>query len=496
MGRNNCLLFLISLLTSAFVFGQEGPAMVNAEIAQDSLYQSVSASSLFARKHFVVGDIAVNGDKKTKTYLIERELPFRSGDSVALDELVRDFDLGRQRLMNTRLFNEVIISLKGFDGYKVNVQVDLKERWYLFPVPYFKPVDRNLAEWSKNGYDLSRVNFGAKLDYYNVTGRNDKLKAWFITGYNRQIEFSYEQPYADKSLKHGFRVNMAYATSREINHLTVNNEQKFIPLRPSDPDSTNRHLFSGQVLNEVFTLGLTYLYRPAIKTRHLFRISYNQNRIDEAVAVLNPKYFSNGKTSITYPEFYYSIEYNNVDYVAYPLKGFIGDAQLSRKGINQDINIWQLSAKGTRGWEIGKKLYYGLQGYGLLKLPFDQPFFTSRAFGYGDFYLRGLEKYVIDGVAAGLIRNTLRKEVYHFDIPFRFSRSHDRIPFKVYLKAYGDMGYAHNKSFVQNSLTNRMLYTAGAGIDFLTLYDVVFRFEYSCNQLGQKGLFLHFKNDF
>lgn len=58
------------------------------------------------------------------------------------------------------------------------------------------------------------------------------------------------------------------------------------------------------------------------------------------------------------------------------------------------------------------------------------------------------------------------------------------------------MGYSYNKNFPQNSLVNRMLYTAGAGIDIVTLYDVVFRFEYSCNQLGQKGLFLHFKNDF
>ncbi|MEO6917330.1 MAG: hypothetical protein ABI151_18345, partial [Chitinophagaceae bacterium] len=295
----------------------------------------------------------------------------------------------------------------------------------------------------------------------------------------------------------GYGVNVSYATAREINHLTLDNEQKFIPYKPAnDPDTSLRHLFNGQVLSEIFNASLSYTYRPAIKTRHQFKISYNRNRIDAAVAKINPNYFNNGKLSIVYPELSYSVDYNNVDYVAYPLKGFMGDAQLVRKGIGKDINLWQLTAKGTRGWEIGKKLYYGLQGYGLVKLPFDQPYFNQRAFGYGDLFLRGLEKYVIDGVAAGMIRNTLRKEIFRFDIPFLFSRSHDRIPFKVYVKTYGDMGYAYNKTFLQNSLTNRMMYTAGAGIDFLTLYDVVFRFEYSCNQLGQKGLFLHFKNDF
>jgi hypothetical protein len=35
------------------------------------------------------------------------------------------------------------------------------------------------------------------------------------------------------------------------------------------------------------------------------------------------------------------------------------------------------------------------------------------------------------------------------------------------------------------------LHAAGIGIDLLTLYDITFRFEYSFNQLGQNGLFLH-----
>jgi outer membrane protein assembly factor BamA len=491
MDRKNCLLFITALVFSLSLCAQ------GTQQSGDALYQNISGDTLFHRSSFVVGEISISGDKKTKFFLIERELPFKTGDSVALDELVKHFDLGRQRLMNTRLFNEVVISLKNFKGNIVNIQVDVKERWYLFPVPFFKPIDRNLAEWAKRGYDLKRVNYGAKLDYYNFTGRNDKLKAWFITGYTRQMEFSYDQPYADKSLKHGYGLNFSYATSREINHLTIGNEQRFIPYKPErDLDTSYNHLFNGQVLSEILNLGVRYTYRPAIKTRHTFRLNYLRNRVDESVVVVNPKYFNNGKRSIAYPEASYTIDYNNVDYVAYPLKGFIGEAQLLRRGIGKDIDLWQLTAKGNRGWEIGKKLYFGLQGYAVVKFPFEQPYFNNRAFGYGDLYLRGLEKYVIDGVVAGMLRNTLRKEIFHFSIPFGFSKSHDKIPFKVYAKTYGDMGYAYNKTFKQNSLANRMLYTGGVGIDFLTLYDLAFRFEYSFNQLGQKGLFLHFKNDF
>jgi hypothetical protein len=41
-----------------------------------------------------------------------------------------------------------------------------------------------------------------------------------------------------------------------------------------------------------------------------------------------------------------------------------------------------------------------------------------------------------------------------------------------------------------------MLYTAGAGVDVVTVYDIVLRFEYSFNQLGQPGFFFHIRNDF
>lgn len=447
---------------------------------------------------FVISDIVITGDKKTKPYIINREIPFKTGDSITLVELVGKFAIARRQLMNTRLFNDVVVSLKNFRGYLVEVQVEVKERWYVFPIPYFKLIDRNLSEWAKQGYALQRVNYGAKFSYYNFTGRNDKLKAWFITGYTRQIQLSYEQPNADKSLKHGYGVNVSYATAKEINHFTENNEQQFIPLdRPLNfLDTISAGLFKGQVLNEQFNLSLSYTYRPAIKTRHAVRLSYNTNRIDEAVAVVNPKYFNNGKLRVAYPELSYTIDYNNIDYIAYPLVGFIGEGSITRKGINPDMNLWQLNARGTRGWKVANKTYFGMQANGVLKLPFDQPFYNQRMFGYGDLYLRGLEKYVIDGVAGLMIRNTIRNEVAKFSIPFAWSKSHDKIPFRVFLKAYTDFGYSHSKNFLHNSLVNRMLYTAGAGIDILTYYDLVFRFEYSFNQLGQKGLFLHFKNDF
>ena len=133
----------------------------------------------------------------------------------------------------------------------------------------------------------------------------------------------------------------------------------------------------------------------------------------------------------------------------------------------------------------------------MLKGPLSQPFYNQTLIGYGDMYIRGLDRYVIDGTAGSIVRNTLFRELLNFNIPVSsHSGSHDHIPFRVYATAFSDYGYAYNRDFRDNSLVNRMLYTGGIGIDIVTFYDLSFKFDYSFNQLGQNGLFLHIRNDF
>ena len=117
--------------------------------------------------------------------------------------------------------------------------------------------------------------------------------------------------------------------------------------------------------------------------------------------------------------------------------------------------------------------------------------------GFGGFYLRGLEDYVIDGVAAGLVKYTFSKKIIAFDIPVPFHiKSLPVIPIKIFAKTYADAGYAYNKQQYDSKLNNKLLYSGGFGIDILTFYDINIKLEYSFNQLGEKGLFLHGKGGF
>ncbi len=478
------IVFAIScgcISVKAQFYGQDSIPNLNISPALTSLNDSIRPEPVPDRP-FKLGKIYIEGNKRTKPYIIARELPFKEGDSISLPELVDGFEIAHQQLMNTRLFNEAVVALKAFRGHTVDVSIQVKERWYIFPLPYLKPIDRNLSQWAQQGYGTDRLNYGFKFTHYNFTGRNDKLRLWLITGYTKQFQFQYEQPYADKSLKHGYKVGFTYASSKEVNYNTLQNKQSF-----TDSIAAFKR----------WNLNLEYLYRPALRTFHSVRLSYNNLEVDSQVLILNPKFFRDGNTRLAYPELSYTISHFHVDYIPYPLTGWMGEASITKRGISKETNMWQLGAKYIQSWQIGKKSYYHLQANGIFRYPFDQPFYNSQLFGYGDLYLRGLENYVIDGVAALLVRQTMRRKLLKFSIPtFLQSRSHDEIPITIYAKTYADMGYGMNRVFTDNSLSNRMLYTAGFGLDLVTFYDFILRFEYSFNQLGQKGLFLHFKNEF
>lgn len=117
--------------------------------------------------------------------------------------------------------------------------------------------------------------------------------------------------------------------------------------------------------------------------------------------------------------------------------------------------------------------------------------------GSANLYMRGLEYYVIEGVAGGVTRATVKNEILSLNVRNIIkSKSHNKIPFRVFLKAYGDLGYSYTPNYGNSILNNKLLRTWGAGVDIVTFYDVVVKLEYSFNQLGDKGLFIHTQTDF
>ena len=458
------------------------PQLLPAQENEEKPYED---HQILKTSYLTIREVHLTGNRITKRYIVDREVLLKKGRSYSISDILRDMQLSRQNLMNTALFIDVTVDFTNWVDDSLDIIVDVKERWYYFPIPYFKPVDRNINVWiNEYNASLNRVNYGLKFAGNNVSGRNDKVNLWLISGYTRQVSFNYMVPYIDKSLSHGILVDFAYSRNKEISYATENNKQVFY--------KNDDHFVMSQL-----RVGIGYTYRKGSISRHTIRLSYSLQSISDTVEKLNPDYYSNGLLEIRYPELLYQYEHFKVDYIPYPLKGLMWDLSFTKRGINKDVNLWQITLRGSQYWEVSPKYFFAIQGVASLKLPFDQPYSNLKMFGYGDAYLRGLEFYVMDGVVGGLARATFKREIWAPRLNTGLkSRSYAHIPFRFYLKVFGDAGYAYNKNEGPNFLNNRFLYTGGIGLDMITIYDFSMRFEFSLNQLGEKGLFLHPRTDF
>ena len=462
------LLFVILLCLSQCLFAQE---------TEDQPYQDGEA---LLQSYITIRNIITSGNKITKGYIIAREVPLKKGEKYSMSDILKNIPLAKSNLLNTGLFIDISVDFSNWSNDSLDILVDVKERWYYFPVPYLKPIDRNFNVWIKEyNASLARVNYGIKLIGYNISGRNDKLNIWLISGYSRQVVLNYTAPYFDKSLKNGISFDLLYSANKELNYATSDNKQAFY----KDPND---------FITSKFRVGIGYSYRTGYIKRHTTRLSYNMVKINDSILQRNPYYFGNGKKTVTFPELFYQYQSIAVDYIPYPLKGSQWEVSVLKRGINKDMNLWELNVKGAKYWEIAPKYYFALQGNVIVKLPFKQPYYNQQLLGYTDVFLRGLENYVIDGDASGIMKATFRKEVWSPKLRTGLkSRSYGTIPFRFFLKVYGDAGYVHNKMPAPtNTLNNKLLYTGGGGLDIWTIYDATISLEYSFNQLGQRGLFV------
>lgn len=466
--------------------------------------QKTTTSNFFytdtARLHagkICIQNLQVYGTKRTKIYIVYREIQFKKGDSILLADLYKELEQARVQVYNTTLFNEVRFDVKALDSASVDVQVHVTERWYLYPVPQFKWIDRNFNEWYKTyKASLSRVDYGIKFVHYNLSGRRDQLRIYFINGYTRNVSFSYTAPYSNKKLTEGFTVGGGYLQKRELPiSIGYNDSLSFYP-----SDSATRA--KADFVYKSWFANAAYTIRRGFFKKHIFSASYTYIKIADSVVLdprYNPNYFKDPVSSKGIFDLNYTLQYNNVNNGTYPLTGKTYSLSIWKRGLGftGGVNMLQLEAGFNRYYGLGKNWYSSIHLNGKIKLPFDQAYINQRGLGYGEVYLRGLEYNVIDGVATALAKSTIKKKIIAFDIPFKwFPKVFTKIPVTLFAKSYADVGYAYTKKKYDTYLSNRLLYTGGFGIDILTLYDINLRFEYSFNQLGKNGLFLHNQSGF
>ena len=479
-----CIILVGCALCKPFcTAAQMGIGNVDTKIvySTDDAYTPTDTSHLFFIKK-----ISIKGNKYTRSATIIRELSFQEGSGYSLPLLAKKFAQAKKQIMNTALFHEVVVYLESLEGYDAHVRIEVKERWYIFPVPFIKTVDRSFGEWVKDqNMDLDRVNYGIRVKHYNATGRNDKLSLYFMSGYTKQLALEYKGLILDKKQQWSSSLGWALGKNKQLDYITTGNKRQFFK-----SDQTFVHSF--------FNSYLEFSYRRAIKTKHTFGAGYQSFSIPDTVLKINPNFSPGKQSTVRFPELYYTLSHFNVDYIPFPTKGYVAEISLRKKGLTSDINLWQLTTKASGMWQLSKKYFFNLRVAGGLKLPFEQPYINQQFLGYNDMFLQGYEYYVINGVAGGYTKAIFSRELINTNlhIPSGKIKKLNHIPFRMYAKVFGNAGYVYDREPGNNLLNNRMLYSAGVGLDIVTFYDFILRLEWSFNQLGQNDIYLHRKNYF
>lgn len=443
-----------------------------------------------SRKIFIAA-IIIKGNKKTRKYLIEREMLLKAGDSIEAGKIFQYLEESKKLIYNTTLFTSVqVYPASLVTNNQINIAVDVEEKWYIYPTPQFQLIDRNLNEWIKDyNADFERVIYGVKFAHYNFSGRRDQLRIFLFNGYSRNISFTYAAPYSNAALTEGFSIGAGYTENREVAYKT-SAKNKLLQFN------------NGKFVRKAITLNGAYIVRKGYYRKHIFGIGYQFSKINDSITTsnYNPNYFGNNKSTQHIPDFYYAHSYIKTNNVVYPLEGKIYNYAFTKRGLRLSggINAFTIDANYNRYLDHGHHWYSSFNIVSKLRLPFKLAYINQRAFGFLDYYVNGLEYYVIDGVASGNFKYTLKKKILDFAVktPFRKSSTFKEIPFRFFAKTYADLGYSYIPKENQTMLNNKLLYSGGFGLDILTLFDINLKLEFSFNQLGENGLFLHSKGGF
>jgi outer membrane protein assembly factor BamA len=479
----------ILLLLLGFLCASVSSTQANNQvtISSDTLNESIDTTRLLT-----INRVLIIGNKRTRDQIISRELSLKQGDTIRADKLNETLLWDKRKIYNLRLFNVVTIRSLEMSPNTIDLLVDVDERWYTWPAPIFELSDRNFNEWWQNyNHDFGRINYGIKLDQYNVRGRNETLRLTAQFGFTQRFDISYSIPYIDKKQKQGLSFSFDYGNPKNIAYFTQDHKLEYLnakePLR----------IYKGGSIG--------YSYRKSFFESHSVSLGYRSSQVTDTILKLNPNYYSSAVNKQEYLTLAYSFRSEHRDVVMYPLKGyqFTGYVQKNGLGFEGSVNQWILNFTYAYHHDLRKGYYFSNFSSVYLSDPAVQPYSLYGTLGYQRQVLRGYEIYVIEGPKFFVNKTTFKKKIFARamrweNMPLEQFRY---LPFAVYLKGFLDIGYVENYPYykeknINTRLSDTVLAGYGTGLDLIFPYDVVFRLEYAFTKDGMQGFFFNLKKEF
>ena len=441
----------------------------------------------------VIQGFEFHGLRKTKEWFVRRELRFNEGDKILQDEVIQCMELITSDLRKTNLFLKIeiypvyLFEETGGVRFKVVVQ----ENWYIYPSVLFEIADPDFnVWWTEHHRSLKRVNYGFGLNHVNFTGVRDQFKIKLQAGYLRKLQFLYNRPALFPKSKIGLFSAFYYSEHKEIPIQITNNKPVYKKLGDTKI-----------YLNKEAVIGLNFKQNKF--WNYAVEVHYFNNKINRQLATEFPNYFLNENYLQIYNLGIVTATYFDMDHILRPTRGLQLNWTIKKAGLifGDDLNYLNFNQTIKACKKIFKNCYLQTNISGELALVRKQkPLNIYKGLDYNDTGISGYEFYEIDGLDFIYNHNEFRYFVgaYTTDFFKRLLRINSFL-----IKTDLDLSFQFNSAYINdpfyfqfNSLTNKILFSLGPGLNFTINEVFQFNINYSVNHLKEDGIYFHTRKAF
>ena len=425
-------LLYILFLSSSLIYSQNS----------DTTYYSGDYS-------FIVDSINVSGNDKTEKEIILKELTFRIGDTITPNVL----KYNKERIFSLRIFTNVdLIPFK--KNNKNFITINVKESWYLYPVPFLQLKDK---DWDKLSYGLA-------LLVFNFRGRNETLIFKGALGFDPSLSLSYRIPYINYNNNISLKTSLSIQKVKNKSHIA-----KKLFGGDFDQKVYLVDVTLGKRLNIFNNVELTSSFASIESPIFIHGISASDSRIDNLLSLA------------------FNYSFDNRDLKQFPSEGFLASSSFKLRGFGVDGIAYQVLNFDLRKYlKLNDDII--LKGRIASRYTFGNivPYYDNSFLGF-DERIRGHFKQELEGrnsyISSLELDYPLLKDInIDFDFIPIIPKSLLKYRFAIYLQLFTDTGTIQNKN---ESLSLKKLNTGyGVGLTFLFLPYNVIRLERAWDEFG------------
>lgn len=458
-----------------------------------------------------ISQIEITGNKRTKEKIILRELDFNPGDSLATfergaaanvlfgqkrfskkdsSELVMRMKYSRENIINTKLFLEADLYLEQIQGADYKLRINVNERWYFWAFPIIQLDYPNFNDWLRDP-DLDYLTMGIFTSHNNLWGLGHQASFKGYLGSSQGAGLGYYIPWVGQGQKIGLLLGARYRNSAVVEYGSLDNERQMI-------------FEQGSMQNYTFVGTLTA--RPGLYNYSNVVITANHVAISDSLYMLTQdaslaSFLPEGLQSVSYINLYIEYKYDSRNSHAYPLNGNYLKGFVNKVGmgiLSHDVDYFYYGVdmhfyqQISERWFTAEMFKFVTSSSENIPYNFKKNLTSKIDFirGYDYYALRGDEMYYFrSNLKYNLIKpNVMKaKKEKNKDSKFR------NLPYAFYLNLVADAAYMKDNFYGEyNPYNNKMLYSWGLGLDFVTYYDMVLRFEYVFTNIQSHGFFFGF----